>query len=147
MWQCEYSGWLTSVRPSSDVTIVSDADVVICQYSLTSSQIIDLTTSPNIGLSAVHLFSSGWLDRRPPQLSPYISVLQPPPMAHPPLFVPRRIYLLQKGKSAARAEAKSDMVSIPRRRAKITNPEHPKVLWLFQSSSYGLCRDCACAVT
>ena len=100
LWACQLALRLST---GSDVTVVSDPDILLCQLSLYYRS--ELTSSPAAVVDPipfVRFDRPDWLDAH---LASYTGVLCPLPLAYPAGTVFRRVYVVQAGSSKPRAQA------------------------------------------
>lgn len=106
----------------ADVTLVADQDVLICSCLMSLSLLIEyrpdilILRRPHVCLEPLPLHRHRRSMRCPPQLAPDPRLLQPPPLALPPLHLPRRLHVLQARGPQARSETQSGLESVLRRR-------------------------------
>jgi hypothetical protein len=127
---------LTTVSPNSDVTMVTDPDVVICKYPGDDFQraATNLSLAPLLAARTLHLLR--WPDGDSAQLPPDTSVLLPATLAdiHLPSF--GRVLIIQTGKCTTRQETQPSLVPVPQRGRSAAYTEWSRLLWILQSFPY-----------
>jgi hypothetical protein len=105
-------GSLIAVSPNSDVTMVTDPDVVICGSSPENKKFTLILSPPSVlPFGAFHLLRGS--HRNITELASDPRILLPPTLADFHLLGANRILFLQKSKCSARPQIESSLVPIP----------------------------------